>query len=139
MRMDIFGGLVAAVLGLSAGAATLTVDVGNVTQAEGKVRIVVYDAATWLDRENWIAVQRLPADAGAELSATFELPSGTYAVAVLHDVNANGRMDYGMMRRPKEPYGFSNGVVPRFGPPAFEDASFVVADEDVSIGIDLRD
>ena len=123
--------------GVSA-AATLTVHVGNVTQPKGNIRIAVYDSETWLDTERWVAAKRIPAETGPDVAATFELPSGTYAVAVLHDVNGNEKMDYGLIRLPKEPYGFSNGVVPRFGPPAFEDSAFVVADEDLHIAIDLR-
>ena len=119
-------------------AATLTVHVGNVTQPKGNIRIAVYDSETWLDTERWVAAKRIPAETGPDVAATFELPSGTYAVAVLHDVNGNEKMDYGLIRLPKEPYGFSNGVVPRFGPPAFEDSAFVVADEDLNIAIDLR-
>ena len=119
-------------------AATLTVDVGNVAEAKGQIRIAVYDEETWLDTERWIAAQRIPAAAGGNVTATFELPSGVYAVAVLHDLNANGKMDYRFLRLPKEPYGFSNGVVPRLGPPAFEDAKFILGEEGASVGIELR-
>lgn len=118
--------------------ATLTVTVANVADEAGQIRISVYDEETWLDRERQVAREFvLPADASVE--ASFELPPGTYAVAVLHDVNDNGRMDYRLMRLPKEPYGLSNGVVPRFGPPKFADCAFAVADEDLDITIELRD
>ena len=76
-------------------AATLTVHVGNVTQPKGNIRIAVYDSETWLDTERWVAAKRIPAETGPDVAATFELPSGTYAVAVLHDVNGNEKMDYG--------------------------------------------
>lgn len=119
-------------------AATLTVVLDNVAEAKGQIRIAVYDEETWLDTEQWIAAQRIPATAEGRVTATFELPSGVYAVAVLHDLNANGKMDYRFLRLPKEPYGFSNGVVPRLGPPAFEDAKFILGDEGASVGIELR-
>ena len=119
-------------------AATLTVTVANVTEEAGQIRISVYDEETWLDRERQVARQFVLAD-GAGVAASFELPPGTYAVAVLHDVNDNGRMDYRLMRVPKEPYGLSNGVVPKFGPPKFADCAFAVADEDMAITIELRD
>ena len=119
-------------------AATLTVTVDNVDDAEGSVRIVVYDEQTWLSREQWIAREIVPAPDAGSLSVTFDLPSGSYAVAVVHDVNGNGRMDT-RMRFPKEPYGFSNGVVPRFGPPKFQDARFDIGEDDLDIAIELRD
>ena len=122
-----------------AAAATLTVTVQNVGRAEGQVRVAVYDQASWLGEPRWAVSQPAPADPAAGLTVRFELPPGTYAVAVLHDVNENGRMDYRLLRRPKEPYGFSNGVVPRFGPPKFEAAAFAVAEEAVVLAIELRD
>ena len=127
-----------ALFSASVAAATLTVTVANIAAEAGQVRIAVYDKETWLSTERWVARQ-LVSPTGATIAASFELPPGTYAVAVLHDVNGNGRMDYRWMRLPKEPYGFSNGVVPRFGPPRFEDCSFAVADEDVRITIELGD
>ena len=120
-----------------AGAAALTVAIGNVAEAKGELRVVVYDAETWLSREQWVARKLVPADGGSSFSVVFEVPSGTYAVAVLHDVNGNGKMDR-VLRLPQEPYGFSNAVVPRFGPPKFKDASFNVGENDVSIAIELR-
>lgn len=131
--------LLAAGLCGTATAATLTVTVQNISRAEGQVRVAVYDEANWLGEPRWAVSQRPPADAAAGLTARFELPHGTYAVAVLHDVNENGAMDYRLLRRPKEPYGFSNGVVPRFGPPKFEAAAFAVGDEAVALAIELRD
>ena len=118
-------------------AATLTVTVSNVTEEAGQIRIAVYDEENWLSTEQRVARQFVLPES-ATVSASFELPPGTYAVAVLHDVNDNGQMDR-RMRLPQEPYGFSNGVVPRFGPPKFADAAFTVADEDVNITIELRD
>ena len=138
---DVLRCAVAASVALYAGltaAAALTVTVTNVATEDGQVRIAVYDEETWLDTERRVA-REFVAPLSATVSATFELPPGTYAVAVLHDVNGNGRMDYGFMRMPKEPYGFSNGVVPRFGPPKFDDSAFAIADDDVDITIELRE
>ena len=138
---DVLCCAVAASVALYAGltaAAALTVTVTNVATEDGQVRIAVYDEETWLDTERRVA-REFVAPLSATVSATFELSPGTYAVAVLHDVNGNGRMDYGFMRMPKEPYGFSNGVVPRFGPPKFDDSAFAVADDDVDITIELRE
>lgn len=54
------------------------------------------------------------------------LPSGgTYAVAIVHDENANGRLDT-MMMMPREGFGFSRNPRLRMGPPRFTDAAFAV-------------
>jgi uncharacterized protein (DUF2141 family) len=51
--------------------------------------------------------------------------AGTYAVAIVHDENGNGRLDT-MMMMPREGFGFSRNPRIRMGPPRFNDASFAV-------------
>jgi uncharacterized protein (DUF2141 family) len=53
------------------------------------------------------------------------LPSGTYALALIHDENGNGKLDT-MMGIPKEGFGFSKNPAIRFGPPSFKSASVAV-------------
>ena len=61
----------------------------------------------------------VPATAG---SMTIEgLAPGSYAVSILHDENANGRMD-SFLGVPREGFGFSGKSAPRFGPPSFKEA-----------------
>lgn len=52
------------------------------------------------------------------------VPSGRYAVAILHDENNNQKMDKNFLGIPKEGYGFSNNASAPFGPPSFRKASF---------------
>lgn len=65
-----------------------------------------------------------------------DLPSGTYALALIHDENGNGRLDT-MMGIPKEGFGFSKNPAIRFGPPSFKSAGVVIvsgkADERVKV------
>ncbi|MFO7752314.1 MAG: DUF2141 domain-containing protein [Desulfobacteraceae bacterium] len=53
-----------------------------------------------------------------------DIPSGTYAIAVIHDENMNGELDTNWMGVPKEGYGFSNTTIDEFGTPAFSASSF---------------
>ena len=53
-----------------------------------------------------------------------DIPPGTYALAVIHDENMNGRLDTNWLGVPKEGYGFSNDVKVVRGAPSFSDASF---------------
>ncbi len=52
------------------------------------------------------------------------LPTGKYAVAILHDENNDQKMNKSGLGLPKEGYGFSNNVVGAFGPPSWGRASF---------------
>jgi len=51
------------------------------------------------------------------------LASGTYALAVIHDENGNGRLDT-FAGIPREGYGFSRDAAVSFGPPRFAAARF---------------
>lgn len=55
------------------------------------------------------------------------LAPGTYALAVMHDQDGNGRLNKNFLGLPVEPFGVSNNHIPRFSPPGFGDASFPVA------------
>jgi uncharacterized protein (DUF2141 family) len=53
-----------------------------------------------------------------------DIPPGTYALAVIHDENMNGKLDANWLGLPREGYGFSNDVKPLLGAPPFSVASF---------------
>jgi uncharacterized protein (DUF2141 family) len=50
--------------------------------------------------------------------------SGTYAVSVVHDENANGKLDRNFIGIPREVVGASNDAKGHMGPPKFNAASF---------------
>lgn len=78
-------------------------------------------------------VQREQADCDFE-----DAPSGTYAIAVVHDENLNGKLDTNWLGVPKEGYGFSNDAKARFGAPSFRAASFTYDGKNLSLAIKLR-
>lgn len=118
--------LAALAAGLSAGlagqasAADLTVKIEGVETATGTFHVAIFDADGWDENEE-IAGQLLPVEAGREL--TFSgLEPGAYGIKVYQDVDNNGELNLGMWRIPTEPYGFSNDVSARMGPPRFKPA-----------------
>ena len=52
-----------------------------------------------------------------------DVPPGRYGVSVMHDKNANGKLDTNIVGIPTEPDGASRDARGRMGPPAFEDAA----------------
>jgi uncharacterized protein (DUF2141 family) len=72
-------------------------------------------------------------------TATFrDLPYGRYAIKIYHDENANGKLDTNFVGYPKEPFGFSNDAMGRFGPPSFDEASFEIAAPTLRIVISAK-
>jgi uncharacterized protein (DUF2141 family) len=63
--------------------------------------------------------------------------AGTYAVAIVHDENGNGRLDT-MMMMPREGFGFSRNPRLRMGPPRFSEAAFAVGEMSVRQQVHVR-
>jgi uncharacterized protein (DUF2141 family) len=58
-----------------------------------------------------------------------DMAEGTYAIALLHDENANDKMDMAVFL-PKEGFGFSRNPAVVTGPPKFKSAAFSMGDAD---------
>jgi len=123
---------------VSAGAATLTVEVTGIEAPTGAVHVAVYDDPdTFPDDDGMVDETQVPVK-GDSIVATFEgLKPGRYAVATYHDKNGNGDFDQGPFGIPLEDYGFSNDAPVFFGPPSFADASFELPPEGTRIVIHL--
>jgi uncharacterized protein (DUF2141 family) len=80
--------------------------------------------------------QSVHAQAGLVLDFD-DVQPGTYAIALLHDENGNGRADRVLMV-PREGFGFSRDAPVRMGPPGFEQAAFAVGDTPVRQTIRMR-
>ncbi|MYL96704.1 DUF2141 domain-containing protein [Novosphingobium sp. FGD1] len=65
------------------------------------------------------------------------VPQGRYAVSVIHDENANGKLDTRLII-PREGYGFSRDAAVRMGPPSFDRAAVSVEGEAVRLTIRMR-
>ncbi|WP_376697264.1 DUF2141 domain-containing protein [Wenzhouxiangella sp. EGI_FJ10305] len=62
---------------------------------------------------------------------------GTYALAVIHDENMDGKMDTNWLGAPTEGYGFSAKAKISMSAPSFEDASFSYDGKDLNLTIGL--
>jgi uncharacterized protein (DUF2141 family) len=71
------------------------VTIDGVKQNGGTLRVQLYRGikADWLERGRWVNRIQLPARAG-RMQVCMPVPiAGTYAIAVRHDINGNGRTD----------------------------------------------
>ena len=125
-------GLFAGMLGVSTGASaeTLTIVIEDIRDAGGAVRVQVLAGQEQYEGDGeaaqFAAIFRELAAEGALTLTAENLPSGEYAIRMFHDVNGNGELDTNIVGRPTEPYAFSNNARGMFGPPAWEDARFVL-------------
>ncbi|MFY8036033.1 MAG: DUF2141 domain-containing protein [Cyclobacteriaceae bacterium] len=98
---------------------TLTIQVTNVKDAEGHVRIAIYNSEKDYMKK-WFMVKSAKAAKGTVEVVVENLPAGTYGISVMHDANSNEKLDSNMIGIPKEGFGFSNNAKGTFGPPGFE-------------------
>jgi uncharacterized protein (DUF2141 family) len=104
---------------------SLSVEVSNISASKGKIMLALFNRADGFpgNSKNAFAVKETPAVKG-KLTVRFEgLAPGTYAVAVFHDANSDGKLNTNMLGIPKEDYGFSNNARPGFRAPTFEEAA----------------
>ena len=94
-------------------------EVQNISQVKGRLEIGIFKSTNVFPQGPPTTKQSVAVD-GRTVRATFQLDPGDYAVALYQDVNSNGQIDKRLFGMPKEPYGFSNNVRPKFSTPKFE-------------------
>lgn len=66
------------------------------------------------------------------------VPEGSYAVSIGHDLNGNKRVDTNFVGLPTEQWGVSNNVRPTLRAPRFDEAVFKVPSDAREVLIDIR-
>jgi uncharacterized protein (DUF2141 family) len=112
---------------------TVEVTIENVLTDGGSIWAVLHNADTFMKGDG-LAAERLEGKKGAVTFSFENVVPGTYAIMVMHDLNDNERMDFEENGMPKESYGLSGNEILN-GPPTFENAKFMVADEALHLKI----
>lgn len=117
---------------------SLTVRVTGFASTKGQLLLALHNSRdTFLSRK---APHRAATVAIGSDTVTYtfaDLTPGKYSLAAFHDENANGDLD-GVLRIPRERYGFSNNAHGRFGPPSYESTLFVLDVVPLTLDIRLR-
>ena len=118
----------------------VTVQVINMRNTDGVVRAcMTRDQARFPRCQGSSQGYSVVVPAGQARTLRFaNVAPGTYAIALLHDENDNGRADRALGMMPKEGFGFSNDAPVRMGPPTFDDASITVGNAPVRQTIHMR-
>jgi uncharacterized protein (DUF2141 family) len=118
----------------------VVIEVTNLRNADGVVRAcMTRDSARFPRCQDASQGYRtvMPAGQAATLRFTGVQP-GTYAIALLHDENDNGKADRVLGMMPREGFGFSNDAPVNMGPPAFGDAAIEVGARELHQSIRMR-
>ena len=104
---------------------SIVVEITELRSFEGQVLVSIYDEAEGYPRSHDAVLQTkvVRTIESSDVKVVFEnLEYGDYALAIMHDENSSGEMDYSAFGFPTEGYCFSNNVRPRIRAPKFKKA-----------------
>ncbi|HRW20336.1 MAG TPA: DUF2141 domain-containing protein [Bacteroidales bacterium] len=96
----------------------------NIRSGDGVIRYAVYTPEQKFTGYDVFAEGYVDAKEGTTTFLIKDIPNGEYGIAILHDENNDGDMNYSL-GIPKEGFGFSNDAKVKMAPPKFKDASFI--------------
>jgi uncharacterized protein (DUF2141 family) len=119
----------------------LKVTITNLRNNKGHVLISLFKDGVGYPDKPEKAFKKEKVNISNNTSALFlaALPTGNYAIAILHDENDDQKMNTNFFGLPKEGYGFSNNVMGMFGPPGYSKAKFTyTASTSATVSIKAR-
>lgn len=131
--------LTGASLASAVGESTVDINVGTFRNTKGWLGCRLYSSPTGFPRDPTPREQRIAIPGGIARCTFTNVPAGTYAVAVMHDENGNGKLDSNFLGIPTEGYGVSNNHTHAMSAPTWDESKFdVKAGQDVRLGIALK-
>lgn len=141
--------LLVAFLASSAFAADLFIEVSNIQNDKGNIRVAVFaekDQARFPNGKPTMIINAktskktsgiaVPAKKGS-VYIKVSTPVGVYAVSVFQDENKDEELNTNFFGSPTEPYGFSNDARGTFSAPPFSKAQFELMESGADIAFDL--
>ena len=124
---------------LSQSTSTVLLEVSSFKNTRGILNCRLFTKASDVPDGEGILTVRTPI-AGANTACTFpNVEPGTYAVAVVHDENSNGKLDKNFVGVPSEGYGVSNNKTYALSAPKWDESVFTIApSESKTLHVKLR-
>jgi uncharacterized protein (DUF2141 family) len=118
---------------------TLTLVVEGMSSDEGNLGVLIFNGPKgWAeDRQAALKDIAVPAVKGTQTLKVPDLPPGTYAIALIHDLNKNHKLDKNFIGYPKEQWGMSNNPHATIKAPPIEKAQFKL-EKDMEVRIKLQ-
>ena len=111
----------------STSSAQIEVTVTNVHNTTGKIGCRLFASKEGFPNSDQSYESVLVSIASGHATCLFSnLPSGTYAVAVMHDENGNGHLDTNLFGIPEEGYGVSNNHTHAMSSPKWDESYFML-------------
>jgi len=117
----------------------IALNVTNIEEEVGMIWVGIYDSeANFLVKEQAI-VKGYTVEHSGKIHISFtDLPYGTYAIAIFHDLNNNGYLDQNLLGIPSEPFAFSRRPKSKFRMPKFEEVAVTFSPDRQEITLPLK-
>ncbi|WP_016951708.1 DUF2141 domain-containing protein [Anabaena sp. PCC 7108] len=118
----------------------LTVNVDGIKNQSGKICASLFSKSKGFPADSKKALQSecIEVTEAPQKLIFKNLKPGNYAVALIHDINADGVLNSNSFGIPTEGFGFSNNPLVLTGPPKFNDSAVLVAGSNTDIQIQLQ-
>lgn len=134
----IIAGVLASVPVTAARGNNITVHVSSFRSVKGSLRCRLYSRGDGFPGKPPFEAEQSVAVTAKTMTCKFgSVAPGTYAVALFHDENDNGKLDTNFVGIPREGVGVSNNKLRSFGPPTWDDAKFAL-NGDVALDVTLH-
>jgi uncharacterized protein (DUF2141 family) len=137
----VFGNHVEAAFSQSSSCPGIHIKILNIKNSTGTIACALFESSSGFPIEYLRYATSIMAieirDKQARCDFLGILP-GTYALAVIHDENRNGKLDTSWLGAPKEGYGFSNNPKIFLSAPSFSAATFRYDGENLELTITLN-
>lgn len=117
------------------------VKIPNIRNSAGSVACALFESTAGFPSEflefatNIVMIKIQDSQANCHF---LDIPPGTYALAVIHDENLDGKLATNFLGVPTEGYGFSSGAKATMSAPSFEDAIFSYNGQNLDMTIRLN-
>jgi uncharacterized protein (DUF2141 family) len=115
----------------------LSISIPNLKNKNGEIQVGIYNKAESFPEDD--KQYKVIFIKTAEFKGTYTikgLPKGDYAIALMHDENADKICNMNFLGIPKEGYGFSNNIKPVLSAPAYNDCK-IILNQNLSITIKM--
>ena len=108
----------------------LTINISNIKILKGEIIIGIFNTNKDFLKEG-VAIRNYTIEVNGNNASLIikDLPKGDYAISLYHDENSDNKCNRNFLGIPKEGYGFSNNVRPKFSAPSFEECKFSLVND----------
>lgn len=118
----------------------LIVEADSLNNQKGEVCFKLFSGSRGFPNGNESAIKRqcVKIASNSLIITLNNIPSGSYAVSVFHDLNGDRKLNRNSLGMPTEGYGFSNNPIVSRGVPDYGECVFLVAGSNTSIKINMK-